>query len=432
MTDGIEKSFEGNKASFDANVNLDDDSDSFDFSDDDGGDEMTEANEREAIQKLAVGRLIDGASDEVIGAEAAERLRSFMSGGGGGPAPVSLQTLGSPTWNGRGPDAIIQEYIQRAEARQSGTGAAERPMPVPEPASFEQSFDDGRTDTEIVADGYNMLPNGRVRDREKSLIKGLKDANGWVKKVLIRDFTRRGDTVLDLCCGRGGDMHKWTIVNPRHVVFADSAEVSLRYCQQRFEETRSGKGEVKLIPKYTASFVAGDCFQYSIRQKLPAGIKYDVISCQMALHYSFASKASANEAMKTIASLLQPRGFFICTLPDSEILVRRLLNVPADSKEPLKFGNKVYSVAFDSRSEFPAFGSRYTFKLVEAVNDLPEYLVKCSHLCGLAEAYGLKLVKTALFDDFIRERPPERPITLSDDEKEVFSIYRLYAFQKAY
>ena len=413
--------------------------DSFDFEDEDKGDGeegWTVAVEKEAIKRLAVGRLIDGSSEECVGAEAAERIRAIVEGRAAPPQEQQEQQKtteaeppmrsGSPTWNGMGPDSEVGVLAQ-------GGAAPQPPQPQPQPQQERQVVVGGKAlggDIAVVADGYNGLRNRTVEERRGSEIMGLRETNNFVKRALVEEFAQRGQCVLDLCCGKGGDLHKWTHVGPRHVVFADIAADSVAECKRRYAEARRGPDP----PRFEATFVVADCFGPDLLERLPPGLQYDVVSCQFALHYCFMTKERANCAMKTIARVLRPGGHLVCTVPDADVLCRRLLATPPPT---CTFGNSIYRVTFDSRTEFPPFGARYHFYLTEAVEDLPEYLVSLRHLCGLAQVRGLRLVKTAFFDDYIRDlaanprvraRPPRRQLT--SEEHEVTSIYRIYAFQK--
>jgi hypothetical protein len=62
----------------------------------------------------------------------------------------------------------------------------------------------------------NARPNTNVTARNDSPIIGLKRFNNWVKSVLIAKHGRRENAdapkvrVLDLGCGKGGDLPKWS------------------------------------------------------------------------------------------------------------------------------------------------------------------------------------------------------------------------------
>ena len=48
--------------------------------------------------------------------------------------------------------------------------------------------------------------------------------------------------------------------------------------------------------------------------------------------------------------------------------------LPPDTEE-LSFGNPVYNVKFEKRSQRPIFGHKYWFFLKDAVDNVPEYVV---------------------------------------------------------
>jgi len=45
------------------------------------------------------------------------------------------------------------------------------------------------------------------------------------------------------------------------------------------------------------------------------------------------------------------------------------------NSESNSFGNSLYSITFEDKENFSLFGSKYFFKLEDAIDDCPEYLV---------------------------------------------------------
>ncbi|KAH9322656.1 hypothetical protein KI387_017295, partial [Taxus chinensis] len=77
-----------------------------------------------------------------------------------------------------------------------------------------------------VAEHYSNRTNQTLEEREASPIIHLKKLNNWIKSVLIQLYTRRGDVVLDLACGKGGDLIKWDKAKVGYYVGIDIAEGS--------------------------------------------------------------------------------------------------------------------------------------------------------------------------------------------------------------
>lgn len=133
---------------------------------------------------------------------------------------------------------------------------------------------------------------------------------------------------------------------------------------------------------FQATFICADCHTARLASVLPAGLQFDLVSCQFALHYSFETEARARMFAQNIAERLKPGGTFVATFPNSDVLQQKLaatieaqraqtaaaaanasasaaaaasssgsvaLAAASESQSPrLEFGNSVYKVRFTS------------------------------------------------------------------------------------
>ncbi|VDO83254.1 unnamed protein product [Heligmosomoides polygyrus] len=123
--------------------------------------------------------------------------------------------------------------------------------------------------------------------------------------------------VLDLACGKGGDLRKWRIANVHSVVMADVANVSLTQAKERYEEMAQRERH-GLFP---AEFIHSDCCKDDLKSKITGPKEFDLVSCQFSLHYSFIDEQSARTFLRNATETLRPGGFLIGTLPDAERIV---------------------------------------------------------------------------------------------------------------
>ncbi|KPV75839.1 uncharacterized protein RHOBADRAFT_52859 [Rhodotorula graminis WP1] len=262
----------------------------------------------------------------------------------------------------------------------------------------------GTHDTRTVADHYNARPNTDRIARRDSPIIGLKNFNNWIKSVLIAKFGRReGDTtprirVLDLGCGKGGDLHKWTRAGTEEYVGIDIAAVSIAQAQQRYDTMRG--------QRFPARFFTLDCFENPIEEVLPphaVARPFDVVSMQFCMHYAFETEAKVRMMLANVARYLKPGGVFVGTIPDSKNLFEHLSDPPDPVNSPLVFGNAVYSVKFDEREWPSPYGHRYTFFLQDAVEEVPEYVVYWDNFVSVAAEYGLSPVYCADFSSIFAD-----------------------------
>jgi len=116
------------------------------------------------------------------------------------------------------------------------------------------------------------------------------------KRELIQKWVRRGDSVLDCGCGRGGDWHKWKAVGAR--VFAiDPDDESLVEAENRAIEMKFG---VFFLGKGT------------IIQGAFAG-PFDVVCYNFSIHYIMDD---FENSIKAIECAVKPGGYLIGITPD--------------------------------------------------------------------------------------------------------------------
>ncbi|CAN1175021.1 mRNA cap guanine-N7 methyltransferase 1 [Linum perenne] len=297
-----------------------------------------------------------------------------------------------------------------------------------------------------VADHYSARMNQTLEEREASPIIHLKKLNNWIKSVLIQLYAHRGDAVLDLACGKGGDLIKWDKARVGYYVGVDIAEGSIEDCRTRYNGDANHHQNRKKF-SFPARLICGDCFEIRLDKVLADDAPFDVCSCQFAMHYSFSTEKRARRALANVSALLRPGGVLIGTMPDANVIVKKLRE-----SDGLAFGNSVYSIRFDeeySEKKFSSsspFGIKYQFHLEDAV-DCPEWVVPFDVFKSLAEEYDLELVFVKNEHEFVHEylKKPEYvelmrrlgalgdsqdQSALTPDEWEVSYLYLAYVLRK--
>jgi mRNA (guanine-N7-)-methyltransferase len=293
----------------------------------------------------------------------------------------------------------------------------------------------------VVADHYNRMEDKGLQARNQSAIYYLRNFNNWIKSVLLSKVMRKGDFVLDMSCGKGGDFRKFQISAVRYVVAADVAEVSVTDAVNRYNSMAADR-------RHPASFallpIVADCWQTRLAPLYPAGVAFHLCSCQFALHYAFETEEKARMALRNASDNLLPGGHFVGTIPNAVRIVKRVRELPPGATS---FGNDVYRVdewSWNPAAEPPAFGARYCFTLTDAVSRCPEYLVHFSVLQRLAAECDMELKYRIAFHEFYRDhiKVPEhlqlfqrmdcldRNGSIPADQWEALGIYEVFIFRK--
>jgi len=292
-----------------------------------------------------------------------------------------------------------------------------------EPITIKENTRVIKDDSMVNYDNYykKSLRDPGIEGRKASRIIFLRSFNNWIKSCLIKKVANKlGDnlSVLDLCCGRGGDLEKYFKIKTKLYVGADLAEELLRNAIDRIEKLVNEKYKNNFQTK--CFFITEDISNpdNTLLQKIPKQFQFDVVSCQFAMHYHFESEARVRTFLKNVVSKLRNGGLFIGSIIDSNILVKRLRN----SKNPknkyenevLTFGNEFYACKFYQK-RFPndsPFGIKYGFFLEDSIDKrdeegkfkfVGEYLIIFNIFQKIAEEYDLYLVEKKNFHEFFEE-----------------------------
>ena len=343
---------------------------------------------------------------------------------------------------------------------------------------------------DVVKQHYNtVLQRGRDWRKTDSRIKGLRSFNNWVKSVIIHKFSPTDDgngpplRVLDLGCGKGGDLGKWQQA-PQPVellVGIDPAEVSIEQARERHAQLgrgasrggRGGRGGARPQRTFAAEFIAQDAFGQTIAN-IPivrhigfepgvpgsrrGGGGFDVVSLMFCMHYAFESEAKTRGMLQNVAGSLVKGGRFIGTIPNSDVIrseveafQKRQENIRKhkDSETPPIPSNResaiirkadVRSSPIDAEPKGPDINSSTEISDTKGVNDNPslerggskEVNIKpSSETTKTAEINGQPCPTTPLVNA-IASKPPIKALPTLGSEAELLpvaewgnSIYRV-------
>ncbi|MCJ1294150.1 mRNA cap guanine-N7 methyltransferase [Xylographa carneopallida] len=206
---------------------------------------------------------------------------------------------------------------------------------------------------DVVRQHYNAVPQrGRDWRQTGSRIKGLRNYNNWVKSTLIQKFspnegfvpggrdTGKGLLVLDIGCGKGGDLGKWAKAPQRVELYVgiDPAEVSIEQARTRYAEMRGRGGRNARV--FQGEFYAADGYGEWIGD-IPlirevgidgnvgpggggsarwGGGGFDVVTMMFCMHYAFETEAKARGMLRNVAGALKKGGRLIGVIPNSDVL----------------------------------------------------------------------------------------------------------------
>lgn len=255
----------------------------------------------------------------------------------------------------------------------------------------------------VVATAYSeVTQNAKVVSRKRT--KQIRTYNNVIKREVIRFFIGGSMVkikVLDLCCGRGGDLGK--ILSHPTVRRYRGVDISNEAVKEAIRRVKQYNQYAAIVDFECMNVVKEDWTSFNPMERDIGSMSrhmyetrmlneaYDAsnhtfsfINCQYAFHYFCKTKEMAKTMFKKIHDSLAMGPSCLCvTLPNSQRIqdaIRGMYKLPT-------YCNVTPSNSWKGEGEF---GDPYIFYLEDCVPGIEEYLVPKDTFIELASSCGLK------------------------------------------
>ena len=264
--------------------------------------------------------------------------------------------------------------------------------------------------------------------------------NNFVKAYLIKKFIRPCGNVLDMACGKGGDLKKYKHNKVGFYHGLDIVPERIKEAEVRYKN---------ICCMFAAVFSVSD-----FTLPLQLSNKYDLISCQFAFHYAWNDMEKANQVLANIALHLSTNGYSILTYPDWNVIFSKLKNLERHQDEYnyhkqncIRVGGRTYFIQFETnlplelflnKIENNPFGQQYIYYQQGAIDGIPEFLVHPQKLREMINAHGLTVHMDCNFNRFLEPDPEWNALradmhateSLHSESWEIVNLYRALVVSK--
>ena len=276
------------------------------------------------------------------------------------------------------------------------------------------------------------------RNNSSNETKALRDFhNLFVKSLLIKGVSNKDDKLIDLACGKGGDISKWISADLGFVLGIDANKDNIRNrldgaCARYLNYYNKMKDVPSMIFLHGNSSVniknldgiIGDKNKQIMKALYGAGNKnkaelgdgiyknfgvanngFDIVSTQFAIHYMFEDKQTLHGFLKNVSENCKLNGYFIGTCFDGLSIFNMLkLKTIDETYSIYKNDNKIWQIT--KKYSYKNFDDDetsigYTIDIYqESINKtFREYLVNFEYFTRIMENYGFVIAPK---DDLIK------------------------------
>jgi hypothetical protein len=345
-------------------------------------------------------------------------------------------------------------------------------------------------DIPVLSQGIQTAYYNREYDNSNNKMdKGLRDFhNLYVKRKLIYNLSKPGDTLIDYSCGRGGDIPKWTDSKLSFVYGIDNSKdninnkidgVCSRYLD--YKKIYSVPYALFVLGDSTLNIRNGEAMKndksklinravfgngtFHVEKMEPAIVRqigkaqngFDISSCQFSIHYFFETKYTLHNFIRNLSECTKLNGIFIGTCFDGKTVFNELKNKQiGNGVEIREEGMKLWEmVRLFPNTTFENDDTSIGYKISVYQHSIhkyiDEYLVNFTYFVQLMNSYGFELLtkedvktfkfqsSTGMFEDLYKSMKREikfddsklhYALNMTPNEKYISFLNRFFIFKK--
>ena len=254
-------------------------------------------------------------------------------------------------------------------------------------------------------------------ERSQSYFFNMRKYHNSIKRILYNTYAKNTLNLLDLACGKCGDLDKWISNNIRNVIGYDINSKSIEECNNRINK----KGKQTINVNVSVKDLSTNIIPTLIPNKM------NIITSMFAFHYFFESENTFNTIITSILNNIQDNGFFMGTMFDGKYILNLINNKQSfelkDINDTIRFKIKK-SNNFTNK----LFGNKISVYIKDTVLDEPmdEYIVDFEKFVEIMKKNNFELIETKLFNEYYPILTPN----LNEIEKQISFLNRTFIFRK--
>lgn len=256
-----------------------------------------------------------------------------------------------------------------------------------------------------------MYVEKKKDERKESYFYNMRLFHNSIKSNLIRK-NLYNKSVLDLACGKGGDLGKWYKSNVQSVVGYDINNESIIEANRRKSKFKN----------FNVNLSTLDLSKNVVKLKDTV----DVVSSMFAFHYFLENEEIFKIIMQSIKNNLKVDGLFIGTFFDGKLVQQY---IDSNEKNNLDKECKFFKINKKGENNNTLFGNKIGVLIKETVLDIEtdEYIVDFDMFVQKMKEYDLKLIYTNVFGNLYDSYNGKE--NLSNIEKKLSFLNRCFIFK---